>query len=110
MVDKTKVKLFRPQLWRGRIIRSIRSDLGYASYIWHQEEKEVYREEHRLKEQGKTSLEIENETGLLWEDVYTAWDDYGELHSRKWVGEAFKLSVPIPKHPYQHDAIDDPSG
>ncbi len=109
MVGKVKVKWFWLRIWKQRIIRLLTGELRYASYIRHQVEKEVDREERRLRGQGKTGLELENEIERLFQDVLMVWDDYRELLSKKWVRKAFELSVPIPPRPPQ-DAIQNPSG
>ena len=102
--------LFRVVKWKHPIMRVALGDLRYAFCLCKQAGNAATRKERRLRSCGLTPLEVQNETGPLWAEVFFLQDEYQELLSKKWLREASKWSVPIPQRPSQHDASEDAEG
>lgn len=85
------------------------SDLSYSYHGLKQAEKDLHRQENRLRRNGLTRQQIDDCTGPLVTEMFMCLYEYKEIRSRKWQREARKLCVPLTRHPRQQDAVEDPT-
>ena len=83
---------------------------GYALRVCKQAEKDVERKERDMRADGANFFDIHNMRDEFHSELIMYRDDAQEILSKKWIKEAFKFSVPIPKKPFSRDCREDPTG